>query len=256
MAGAEVADTGVAGTGLAGTGLPGTGLAGPVRPDHGSLTSITSARTHRPGCTMAEPRPSCSALAPSSWNVARAGPVSSVTGSPMHRMARTRTGRMAGAITSSSPVRTVPAASVPVMAVAPPAAQNEWSTQTRTGAPGSGTGEAAGQAAERADQFRHALAGDRAHGEGLHVTQAGCGDLPAGLGQRRAGVGEIGAGDDEEPTADPEGVQHGELPGRLRAPSGVGGHGEQHGGRGPGAGQQIRDAALLPGHIDEREPLP
>ena len=73
-------------------------------------------------------------------SAALAGPVTSVTGSPRAWMARTRTGRMDGLMTSSSPQRTVPDGNVPVTTVSPPSTPKARSTQIRTGAPGSGAG--------------------------------------------------------------------------------------------------------------------
>ena len=108
-----------------------------------SRTSMTSVSVHRPGSTSAMPRPSRSWLIPRRLSAARAGPVSASAGSPRVWMPRTRTGRMEGVITSSSPRRTVPAGSVPVTTVPLPITLNARSTQIRTGAPASGTGRPA-----------------------------------------------------------------------------------------------------------------
>ena len=62
-------------------------------------------------------------------------------------MARILTGRPAGATSSSSPPRTVPAGSVPVTTVPLPVMLNTRSTHRRTGAAGSGAGSPAASSA-------------------------------------------------------------------------------------------------------------
>ena len=86
------------------------------------------------------PRLSPSLLTPRRFSATRASPLAAGTRSPSDWISRTRTGRIEGVTTSSSPWWMVPAGSVPVTTVPLPVMLNARSTQSRTGPLGSGTG--------------------------------------------------------------------------------------------------------------------
>jgi hypothetical protein len=60
----------------------------------------------------------------------------------------------------------------------------------------------------------------------------------------------------EQAVPDADGVDGGQVLGRLRHPAAVGRHHEQHRGHRAEAGQHVRHEALVTGHVDERHPLP
>ncbi len=64
-------------------------------------------------------------------------------------------------------------------------------------------------------------------------------------------VDEIGLGHDDEPVADVEEVENGEVFPRLGHDAFVGGHGQEGEVDAPGAGQHILDEALVPGDIND-----
>ena len=89
------------------------------------------------------PRAAKPAGTPRRLTATRATPAADVTGSFMDSRPRILAGRSDGVSSSSCPVVTVPAGSVPVTTVPLPLMLNDRSTQSRTGAAGSGTGSAA-----------------------------------------------------------------------------------------------------------------
>ena len=91
----------------------------------------------------AMPRPSSRALTPRRFSATRATPLTWAAGAPSDCTPLTRSGRMAGVSTSSSPARTVPACRVPVTTVPLPLMANTRSSQSRTPPPGSGSGSRA-----------------------------------------------------------------------------------------------------------------
>ena len=108
-----------------------------------SRTSSSLVRVQRPASTSAMPRAGTPAGMPRRLTATRATPAADVTGSFMDSRPLILAGRSDGASSSSRPVVTVPAGSVPVTTVPLPLMLNARSTQSRTGAAGSGTGSAA-----------------------------------------------------------------------------------------------------------------
>ena len=160
---------------------------------------------------------------------------------------RTRTGRMAGV----SPARPPRAPSRRAASRSPPSPLpvmlNTRSTQSRTGAPGSGAGRP-----RPARPARRAARGSPAPVTALTASASTSPRLVAaiigrGLGQRGAGIGQVGAGDDEQAVPDAQRVEHGQVLGRLRHPALVGRHHEQHGRDRADAGQHVRDERSCPG---------
>ena len=118
-----------------------------------------------------------------------------------------------------------------------------------------GHGQSLGQLVDRADQVGEPVAGDGADRDRGRHAQAAAAQLRAGLGQRRAGVGQVGPGDHQQAAADAQGVQHGQVLGRLGHPALVRGDHEQHGRDRAHPGQHVRHEALVARHVHERDPL-
>ena len=143
-----------------------------------SLTSIVSVSVQPPGSTSAIPRPNMPGDAPRRLTATLATPRACATFSLSDSMARILTGRPAGASSSSSPVRTVPAGSVPVTTVPLPVMLNTRSTHSRTGASASGAGSVGGQLGQRCPQLGQALPGHRADRDGPDPAAGCCGRAP------------------------------------------------------------------------------
>ncbi len=217
-------------------------------------TSSSVVSVQRPGSISAMPRAGRSAGTPLRLSATRATPSTWSAGSPSACRPRTLTGSDDGVSSSSWPLRIVPAGSVPVTTVPAPLIVNERSIHSRTGGALRRTAaERRRQAAEGGPQLVKALAGDGADRDRLDGAEAGSRDLGQGLTGGRAGVGQVGPGDDEETVPDPEGVDGGEVLGRLRHPAAVGRHHEHDGGDRAEAGQHVRHEPLVAGDVDEGE---
>ena len=113
-----------------------------------------------------------------------------------------------------------------------------------------------GQLGQRRPQLRQALAGHRADRDRGHAGRgwsARSRRRPGAIG--RPGVGEVGPRYRQQPAADAQRVDRGQVLGGLRHPALVGRHHEQHGGHRPDAGQHVRHEPLVAGHVHERQPL-